>query len=137
MYFLILEVHVLVNRIYPGKGIEQFLLDPDWDGTEEKFTVLDASTNAALLAGHINSLANMLYGFGGMDERSDCILLCPPNQARVISAMEKELRRVTQTERQAGYYRDRFITDLGYELPIVIDRFASDDKIYILDKSHF
>lgn len=116
-------------------GIEQFLLDPDWDGTEEKFTVLDAGTNAALLAGHINSLANMLYGFGGMDERSDCILLCPPNQARVISAMEKELRRVTQTERQAGYYRDRFITDLGYELPIVIDRFASDDKIYILDKS--
>jgi hypothetical protein len=116
-------------------GIENFIYDPDLDGTEEKLTVLDAGTNAALVAGHINSLANMIYGYGGMDEQSDCFLLVPPNQARVIAAMEKELRRVEQGERQVGYYRDKFITDLGYELPVVIDRFASDDKVLILDRN--
>lgn len=116
-------------------GIESYLIDPDLDGTEEKTTVLDAGTAAALLKGHINSLAYMIYNQGGMDERSDCFLLCPPGQARIISAMDESLKRTTQAERQVGNYRDRFITDLGYELPIVVDRFASTDKVYILDKN--
>lgn len=116
-------------------GIENFIYDYDLDATEEKDTVLDAGTNTALLAGHINSLANIIYGYGGLDDQSDCFLLVPPNQARVIAAMEKELRRVEQGERTVGYYRNNFITDLGYELPVVIDRFASDDKIYILDRN--
>jgi hypothetical protein len=116
-------------------GIENFIYDPDFDGTEEALTVIDAGTNAALTAALINSLANKIYGYGGMDEQSDCFILVPPNQARIIAAMEKELRRVEQGERQVGYYRNKFITDLGYELPIVIDRFASDDKLYILDRN--
>jgi len=116
-------------------GIENFLYDYDFDGTEEKDTVIDAGTNAALLVGHINSLANLIYTQGGLDDQSDCFLLVPPNQARVIAKMESELRRVEQGERQVGYYRNKFITDLGYELPVVIDRFASEDKIYILDRN--
>ena len=116
-------------------GIESFLLDYDLDGTEEKDTVLDAGTAAALVAGHINSLAYMIYGRGGMDEQSDCFLLVPPKQARVIAAMDAQYKRTTQEERTAGTYHDKFLTDMGYLLPIVIDRFASDDKVYIIDKS--
>jgi len=116
-------------------GIESLLLDYDLDGTEEKDTVLDAGTAAALVAGHINSLAYMIYGRGGMDEQSDCFLLVPPKQARVIAAMDAQYKRTTQEERTAGTYHDKFLTDMGYLLPIVIDRFASDDKVYIIDKS--
>jgi hypothetical protein len=116
-------------------GIEGFLLDPDMDGTEEALTVLDAGTNAALVEAMINSLANMLYGYGGMDEQSDCILLCPPEQARVIAAMEKAYKRTDQSTRVVGNYKNSFLTDMGYELPVVIDRFASKDKVYIIDRN--
>jgi hypothetical protein len=118
-------------------GIDSFLFDYDLDGTEEKDTVLDAGTAAALVAGHINSLAYMLYGRGGMDEQSDCFLLCPPKQARVIAAMDAQYKRTTQEERTVGTYHDSFLTDMGYKLPIVIDRFAPADKVYILDKTRF
>lgn len=115
-------------------GIDSLLFDPDLDGTEEKDTVLDAGTGAALLEAHINSLAYTIYGLGGMDEQSDCILLCPPNQARVIAAWEASRKRQNQDDRVAGTYHDKFLTDMGYELPIIIDRFAPKDKVYILDK---
>lgn len=115
-------------------GVDTLLFDPDLDGTEEKDTILDAGTGAALLEAHINSLAYVLYGLGGMDEQSDCILLCGPKQARVIAAWEASRKRQTQDDRVAGTYHDRYLTDMGYLLPIVIDRFAPEDKVYIIDK---
>jgi len=48
-------------------GIENFIYDPNFDGTEEALTVIDAGTNAALTMALINSLANKIYTYGGMD----------------------------------------------------------------------
>jgi hypothetical protein len=49
--------------------------------------------------------------------------------------MEKDLRRVEQGERQVGYYRDIFLSDMGKEFPVVMDRWFPSDKLLILDRS--
>jgi hypothetical protein len=58
-----------------------------------------------------------------------------PKQQRVIAAFEKELRRVEQGERITGYYRDVFLSDMGVEMPIVLDRWMVGDMIMLLDRS--
>jgi hypothetical protein len=114
-------------------GLICLIRDYDLDATEEDDLFVQAS--AALIQGHINSLAYKIYDKGGLDETSDPIIIVGPKQARVIAGMEKELRRVEQGERQVGYYRNLYMTDMGIEMPIVIDRFFPMDKLMILDRS--
>lgn len=114
-------------------GIVQLIRDWDLDSTNEDTCVTQAS--AALTVGHINSLAYKIYDAGGLDEGADPIIVVGAKQARVIAAFEKELRRVEQGERQVGYYRNVFLTDLGIEMPVVLDRWMQDDKLLILDRS--
>jgi hypothetical protein len=56
-------------------------------------------------------------------------------QQRVIASFESYLRRVEQGERQVGYYRDTFLSDMGKEFPIVLDRWMPIDKLLVLDRS--
>jgi hypothetical protein len=140
-----LNISVLRSRAYYSSGfkgrverstmagIDNFLWDPDLDATEEKSMVTQVS--GALTVGLINSLAYKIFDAGGMDESSDPIIVVGAYQARIIAAFERELRRVEQGERQTGYYRNVFLTDMGKEMPIVIDRWAPADKLYIIDRS--
>jgi len=114
-------------------GIEHFILDPDLDATNEANNAIDA--DAALTQTLINTLAYTIFGNGGLGEGSDPIIIVGPKQYRIISAMEKELRRVEAGERKVGYYKDAFLTDLGVEMPVVLDRWCSDDKLIIVDRS--
>ena len=114
-------------------GIIQMIRDWDLDGTNEDTTVIQAS--AALVIGHVNSLCYKIYTEGGLDETSDPIIVVGPGQQRVIASWEKELRRVEQGERQVGYYRDVFLSDMGVEFPVVLDRWMPSDKLVILDRS--
>jgi hypothetical protein len=70
-----------------------------------------------------------------MDSKSNCVLVVPPYQQRVISAFEKDRIRRDPDERRAGYYITKFVTDLGYDLPILVDRWMPADKAILLDKS--
>jgi hypothetical protein len=114
-------------------GLICMLRDPDLDCTEEDDLVVQGS--AALSVGLINTLAYKIFDAGGLDETSDPIIVVGPSQARVIAAFERELRRVEQGERVTGYYRDIFLSDMGKEFPIVIDRWMPKDKLMILDRS--
>ena len=114
-------------------GIIQLIRDWDLDSTNEDTMVIQAS--AALTAGHINSLAYKIFDAGGLDETADPIILVGPAQARVIAAMEKDLRRVEQGERTVGYYRNVFLSDMGVDMPVVMDRWMPKDKLIILDRS--
>lgn len=114
-------------------GIIQLIRDYNLDTTNEDTLVTQAS--AALTVGHINSLAYKIYDAGGFDETADPIIVVGPSQARVVAGFEKELRRVEQGERQVGYYRDVFLSDLGVEMPVVLDRWMPKDKLLILDRS--
>ncbi len=114
-------------------GIDHFILDPDLDATEEATTAVNAS--AALTQALINTLAYTIFGEGGLGDGSDPIIIVGQKQYRLISAMEKELRRVEAGEKTVGYYKNVFLTDLGTEMPIVLDRWAPNDKLYIIDRS--
>lgn len=114
-------------------GIITYLRDPNFDGTAEETLVIDA--DGALTIGHINSLAYKIYDAGGLDETSDPIIVVGPSQARIIAGFEKELRRVEQGERTFGYYRNVFLSDMGVEMPVVMDRWFPKDKLAIIDRS--
>lgn len=114
-------------------GIEGYIFDPNMDGTDEKTLAVQAS--AALTQALINTLCYQIYDAGGLGEGSDPIMVVGPKQQRIISGMEKELRRVEAGEKKIGYYKDVFLTDLGIEIPVVIDRWCSNDKLIVLDRS--
>lgn len=115
-------------------GIIQLIKDYDLDTADETDAmIIDA--DGALTQARINSLAYRIYDAGGLDETADPIIVVGPAQQRIIAAMEKDLRRVEQGERQIGYYRDIFLTDMGVEMPVVLDRWIPNDKLIILDRS--
>lgn len=114
-------------------GIISMIRDPNFDKTREDTMVTDIE--GALTVGVINDLAYKIYEAGGLDESSDPIIVVSPKQQRIISAMEKDIRRVEQGERQVGYYRDVFLSDMGREFPVVMDRWFPTDKLLILDRS--
>jgi hypothetical protein len=116
-------------------GLIQLIRDPDLDGgTMEDTTVINAGSTALTIAG-LNSLCYKVFDGGGLDETSDPILVVGPKQQRIIAAFEKELRRVEQGERITGYYRDIFLSDMGVEFPIVLDRWFPGDMVMLLDRS--
>jgi dipeptidyl aminopeptidase/acylaminoacyl peptidase len=114
-------------------GIVAMLRDPDMDNTNEDTLVTQIS--GALTVGNINTLLYNIWNAGGLDEMSDPIIAVGASQQRVIAAFEKDIRRVEQGERQVGYYRDIFLSDMGTELPIVLDRWIPQDKLIVLDRS--
>jgi hypothetical protein len=115
-------------------GIIQLIRDYDLDTSNEDSTVINKASAALTIAG-LNSLAYKIYDAGGLDETADPILLVGPEQARVIASFEAYLRRVEQGERTVGYYRNVFLSDMGVEMPVVLDRWMPRDKVILLDRS--
>ena len=56
-------------------GIAQLIRDPNLDTTNEDTTVIDKSATA-LTQAYVNSLAYKIWDAGGLDEESDCIIVC-------------------------------------------------------------
>ena len=115
-------------------GLLQLISDPNLDDTDQTDTII-AGGSAALTVGFINSLCYKIWNQGGLDEMADPIIVVGPNQARVISAFEKDIRRIEQGERQVGYYKNLFLSDMGVEFPIVMDRWFPDNKLCIMDRA--
>jgi len=122
------------NELRTMCGIIQLLRDPNLDSTNEDTTVTQLS--AALTVAAINSLAYKIYKEGGLDATADPIVLVGPKQQRVIAGFDKDYRRDVATgERTFGYYKNVFLSDMGLEMPVVLDRWMPDDKLIILDRS--
>jgi hypothetical protein len=116
------------------QGIYNYIRDPDMNATREDTTVTDLAGAALTIAG-INGLLYKIWDAGGLDEASDPIIVVGADQQRVIASWEKELRRVEQGERQVGYYRDIFLSDMGKELPVVLDRWVPPKTVIVLDRA--
>lgn len=114
-------------------GLIQLIRDPALTSTNSDNSTTQVS--GALTESVINALAEKVFNRGGLDSKSDAVLVVPPYQQRVISAFEKDRVRRDPDERKSGYYITKFITDLGYDLPIVVDRWMPTDKAILLDKS--
>jgi hypothetical protein len=116
------------------QGIYNYIRDDDLDGTREDTNVTDLA-GAALTISGINALLYKIWDAGGLDEASDPIIVVGADQQRVIAGFESYLRRVEQGERQVGYYRDIFLSDMGKELPIVLDRWVPPKTLIVLDRA--
>ena len=117
-------------------GAIQLIRDTNLDSTNEDSNVVNASS-AALSENLINSLAFKIWDKGGLDEESDCAIFVGAYQQRVISRMERDIRRVEQGEKKLGYYKNVFLTELGPELPIVLVRWLQKDKLLIIDRNRW
>ena len=122
-----LETRTMAGLIYQ-------IRDPDLDFTYEDTTVADAA-HGALTMTRINDLCKQIYDEGGMDDQSNCCIIVGPYQARVIALLEEQRIRRSSKELVVGSYANKVMTDLGYELPVVIDRFMPDGYLMVLDKN--
>ena len=115
------------------QGIINFIRDYDMDNTNEDDLVTDVS--GALTVAGIDDLLYDIWNAGGLDEMSDPIIAVGPAQQRVISTFDKDIRRAEMGERKVGYYKNLFLSDMGLELPIVLDRWLPPDKLLVLDRA--
>lgn len=115
-------------------GLIELIRDPDLDGTKEDTTVSDAS-GAVLTLTKINDLCKLMYDYGGFDDQSNCCIIVGPYQARVIALLEEGRIRKASNELIVGSYANAVKTDLGFDLPVVLDRFMPNGSLIILDKS--
>jgi hypothetical protein len=98
-------------------------------------TLVTDNNGAALTIDQVNTMLYNIWDAGGLDEQADPILVVGASMQRTIAAWESEIRRVEQGERQVGYYRDVFLSDMGVELPVVLDRWMPEDKVICLDRA--
>jgi hypothetical protein len=79
----------------------------------------------------LNTMAKQCYDAGGMPD----MVLVGGLQKQKISAFDQEFRRSTLDTRRAGYTVDEFVTDLGWNLRVVVDRWTPADVCLVLDSS--
>jgi hypothetical protein len=115
------------------QGVINYIRDYDMDNTNEDTLVTNAA--GALTVANLNTAIYGIWNAGGLDDMSDPIIAVGAAQQRVIASFERELRRVEQGERQVGYYRDIFLSDMGKEFPIVLDRWIPPDMLLIMDRN--
>jgi len=119
------------------QGFVNFMRDPGYvlptaARTDDMVTV---NSGNALNIAAINALCYKVYGAGGLDEFSDPIIVVGPKQQRAIAAMEAGIRRADVGENKVGYYKDVFLSDMGVELPIVLDRWFPAGMLAIMDRN--
>jgi hypothetical protein len=115
-------------------GLIKLIRDPNLDGTNEDSTTTNCS-GGALTITRINDLCSLIYDNGGFDDQANCCIICSPYQARVIALLEEGRIRKASNELVVGSYANSVKTDLGFELPVVIDRWCPKETLIILDKS--
>lgn len=79
----------------------------------------------------VNAMAKDVYDSGG---RPDMILV-GGTQKQKISAFDQEFRRSTLDTRRSGFTVEEFVTDLGVNLRVVVDRWVPSDVAIVLDSS--
>ncbi len=79
----------------------------------------------------VNTMAKQVFDQGGMPD----ILLVGGVQKQKISTFDQEFRRSTLDSRRAGYTNEEFVTDLGWNLRVVVDRWVPNDVAMVLDSS--
>lgn len=79
----------------------------------------------------VNTMAKQVFDDGGMPD----ILLVGGVQKQKISSFDQEFRRTTLDSRRAGFTVEEFVTDLGWNLRVVVDRWVPNDVAMVLDSS--
>lgn len=90
----------------------------------------NTNTTAETLAPSVlNDMCAQIYDDGGTPTH----IVVGSVQRRKISNFDKEYRRSTLDSRRAGFYVEEFVTDLGVNLPIILDRWVPGDTCFVVD----
>ena len=79
----------------------------------------------------INAMAKQIFNKGGMPTH----IVVGGTQKQKISTFDQEFRRSTLDSRRSGYTVEEFVTDLGINLQIVVDRWVPADVALVIDSS--
>lgn len=79
----------------------------------------------------LNTMAKQVFDDGGMPD----IVLVGGVQKQKISAFDQEFRRSTLDSRRAGFTVEEFVSDLGVNLRVIVDRWVPNDVCMVLDSS--
>ncbi|MCK5643500.1 MAG: DUF5309 family protein [Gammaproteobacteria bacterium] len=93
------------------------------------------TTSEALTTSVLNGMVKQVWDDGGMVAGGRLFCLVGGVQKRKISAFDQSYRRSDFDSKTAGYVVDKFISDLGFELEIIVDPWMPDDTIIIGDLS--
>ncbi len=89
------------------------------------------STSETMTPSVLNAMAKQVWDDGGTPD----IVVVGGVQKQKISAFDKEYRRTTLDSRRAGFTIEEFVTDLGVNLRVVVDRWMPVDMAIVLDSS--
>lgn len=89
------------------------------------------TTSEALTPAVINAMVKQIWDDGGTPN----FILVGGKQKRAISAFDQSYRRSNYDQNTAGYVVDRFLSDLGFWLDVIVDPWMKDDDCVVGDLS--
>lgn len=79
----------------------------------------------------LNAMAKQVFDDGGTPTH----VIVGGTQKQKISQFDQEFRRSTLDSRRSGYTVEEFVTDLGVNLQVVVDRWVPNDVAIVIDAS--
>jgi len=89
------------------------------------------STAETLTPSVLNAMIKQIWDDGGNPD----LVLVGGTQKQKISSFDKEYRRSTMDSRRAGFTVEEFVSDLGVNLRVVVDRWIPSDFAIVIDSS--
>lgn len=89
------------------------------------------STAETLVPSVLNAMIKQIWDDGGSPD----MILVGGTQKQKISGFDKEYRRSTMDSRRAGFTVEEFVSDLGVNLRVVVDRWIPSDVCIVIDSS--
>lgn len=91
------------------------------------------TTDEKLTPSVMNDLIKMIWDDGGLVAGGRLVAIVGGVQKRIISEFDQAYRRLDYNANAVGYVVERFVSDLGFEVEIVVDPWMPDDTIIIGD----
>jgi len=91
------------------------------------------TTSEALTPSVMNAMIKQIWDDGGMVAGGRLACIVGGVQKRKISAFDQAYRRLDYESRAAGYVVEKFLSDLGFEVEIIVDPHVPDDICVIGD----
>ena len=91
------------------------------------------STSEGITPSVVNAMAKQIWDDGGMVAGGRLALIVDGVQKRKISAFDQSYRRLDYESRAAGYVVERFLSDLGFEIEIIVDPWQLSDTVILGD----
>ncbi len=89
------------------------------------------STGEMMTPSVLNAMIKQVWDDGGNPD----LLLVGGTQKQKISTFDQEYRRTTLDSRRAGFTVEEFVSDLGINLRVVVDRWIPTDMAFVVDSS--